>query len=590
MLGLIISWLVLLVVSFEVGSTVLDLIREPAFKRVGDRFVIAVWLGILVVANMLLAMSVITSLSLFKLLVLSFGLILSSLFLSRRLQLETLRPYLSTWLIVSFAALLLTISYVTTQVVTWYDTGGYHFGIIKWLSKYGSVPGLALLYYGFGYTSSWFALAASFNDWIFDARASTLTGGFAFLMVILHLWMCLVRVVAKRAKVEDWFIIIASLLALSVITRYEIYVSPSQDLPVIILTLVTAWSIIVATGASSQSRLTPLLLSAGAVSIKLSAVPLWMFSSCLYLVSEKFTIKRILTLAGISFFVLFSFLTVQMMTSGCFLYPSSLVCLDLPWTIGGERTKEVMEQILKAAQWSSVVPPERGSWDWALQWIVVEKYQTALILLAIFCFLFLKRDLLGGLCQWVKWVLAMGIGGFVYTLFLGPTWRYSLGYLVIIPGAILSLRCARMNLFRKMTLSCHQTPPICLSLLSIIILLVSIMVNNLKPFNYLRMEIAEAIRSGGISTASYDKYRVLLPPKILNFNLEVRYLGGTPVFSLSDLTLIQKQSSNVNYFKPTSGYQCWDAELPCSQALTYDNIDLRDPRRGIAGGFILRGR
>jgi hypothetical protein len=116
------------------------------------------------------------------------------------------------------------------------------------------------------------------------------------------------------------------------------------------------------------------------------------------------------------------------------------------------------------------------------------------------------------------------------------------------------------------------------------------MVNNLRSFNYLRLEIAEAIRGGGISAAVYDKHRVLLPPKILNFNLDVQYLGGTPVFSLRDLKLIQKQSYNFIYSKPTSGYQCWDAELPCSQALTYDNIDLRDPRRGIAGGFILRER
>jgi hypothetical protein len=590
MLGLIICWLVLLVVSFEVGSTVLDLIRETAFKRIGDRFVISVWLGILVVANMLLAMSVITSLSLFKLLALSCGLILGSLFLNRRLQIEMLRPYWSTGLIVSFATLLLTISYVTTQIVTWYDTGLYHFGIIKWLSKYGSVPGLALLYYGFGYASSWFALAASFNDWILDTRASTLTGGFAFLMVILHLWMCLIRVFAQRARVEDWFIIVASLLALSVITRYEIYVSPSHDLPVIILTLVTAWSIIVATGGSAQSRLTPLLLSAGAVSVKLSAVPLWLFSGCLYLFSKRFTIRRILTLTGVSFFVLSPFLTVQTMTSGCFLYPSSLICLDLPWAIGGEKSKEIMQQILRVSQWSTLMPPERGGWDWVLQWMMVEKYQTILILLIIFCFFFLKRDSLGSLFPWVKWVLAMGSGGIIYTLCLGPTWRSSLGYLVIMPGAILSLRCARMNLLMKMTLSRQQTPLICLSLLSIIILLVSIMVNNLRPFNYLRMEIAEAIRSGRISTAVYDEHRALLPPRILNFNLEIQYLGGSPVFSVSDLQLIQKQSYNVTYFKPTSGYQCWDAELPCSSALTYENIGLRDPRRGIAGGFILRGR
>ena len=32
--------------------------------------------------------------------------------------------------------------------------------------------------------------------------------------------------------------------------------------------------------------------------------------------------------------------------------------------------------------------------------------------------------------------------------------------------------------------------------------------------------------------------------------------------------------------------RCWAAPLPCSPYLTYDDVVLRDPRKGVAGGFV----
>src|SRR5262249_829196 len=154
----------------------------------------------------LLAISVAVRLLLVLLLLVCLALILVAVFLNGAFHLRRLQTHSTPALILSFITLLIAVSYVTTQVVTWYYTGGYHFGIIKWLSRHGAVPGLALLYYGFGYTSSWFALAASFNDWILDGRLSVLSGGFAFLMLVLHLWLCLTRIFADRAKGEDWFV------------------------------------------------------------------------------------------------------------------------------------------------------------------------------------------------------------------------------------------------------------------------------------------------------------------------------------------------------------------------------------------------
>ncbi|MHC5077180.1 MAG: LIC_10190 family membrane protein, partial [Planctomycetota bacterium] len=235
MLFLIIVWAFLLVISFQIGTTLLVFTRSGSFRLIGDRFVVSVWLGIIVISNVLLSISIFSRLSPFVFLIVSFGLLLSSMILSGNNLLKILHSHISLPLIFGFMALLLAISFVSTQVVTWYDTGVYHFGAIKWLSKYGTVPGLALIYYGFGYATSWFALAAPFNNGILEARSCTVTGGLAFVMFIVHFCICLVRIITQRAWMEDWFLVISSLLALLLITRYEIYISPSTDLPVMIL-------------------------------------------------------------------------------------------------------------------------------------------------------------------------------------------------------------------------------------------------------------------------------------------------------------------------------------------------------------------
>jgi hypothetical protein len=110
--------------------------------------------------------------------------------------------------------------------------------------------------------------------------------------------------------------------------------------------------------------------------------------------------------------------------------------------------------------------------------------------------------------------------------------------------------------------------------------------NNLKAFNYLRMEIQEATRTGQISAAVYDRPRLFLPPRILNFSLGAGSPGGKLLFTVKDLELTREKANDVLYYRPKSGFQCWNAELPCSQALTYQEVRLRDPRSGIAKGFV----
>jgi hypothetical protein len=265
----------------------------------------------------------------------------------------------------------------------------------------------------------------------------------------------------------------------------------------------------------------------------------------------------------------------------------------LPWTIGADRTREIFQQVLKAAQWSTVTPPKENSWGWLWQWPLVEKYQTGLILLAVFCLLFLRKKVTRDHLDAAKWPLIMGVVGSIYAFLLGPTWRYSLGYLAVIPGIFLSPPCEKNDSTAQVVLSrlramipVLSTPAAILLGLSVTIPLVSIAVNNLKAFNYLRMEIQEAATTGQLSAAVYDRPRLLLPPSILNFSLGAGPPGGKLLFTVKDLELSREKANDVVYYKPKSGFQCWNVELPCSEALTYQEIRLRDPRSGIAKGFM----
>jgi hypothetical protein len=446
-------------------------------------------------------------------------------------------------------------------------------------------------------------LAAPFNEGILAARMSTLNGGFAFLLMILHFWICLVRIFSNRAKIQDWFLLIASLLALVVITRYEIHVSPSQDLPVIILIIVVAFTMIAIkkhkdqavsknSNAGLHDAVVPLILSAGALTFKLSALPIFLISVVYYLINNEKSFEKLIIGAGIITLILSSFFIVQIIASGCPLYPSSLMCIDLPWTIGDEKIRAVSDQIKKAAQWSTIAPPAGNSWAWLGRWFIIEKFQTALIFLCIISLILLIKKSRQKYLQEALWPLLVGVLGCCFAMIFGPTWRYTLGYLAVINGISLSLYCDNtyINNFLNRINSNNKNfykimPVLFLLLLSIAIPSISVMKNKLKALNYLKLEINEAIKKGDLTANIHSWENLILPPRILNFQLTIKDADKYS-FAVSDLEFINQEVNNISYLKPINSYQCWDAPLPCSQLLTYENIRLRDKTGDICKGFI----
>lgn len=232
------SWALLIVSGAALGSALLGLTRSSIFSHFGDRMIVATWLGLLTLAAILLGLSVVLPLSP----AVGFGLflILSTVagsVKSVRSDFETLLRHLTRPVKLGFGFLVVVTALNATRLVEAYDTGLYHYPLTSWLARYGTVPGLALIHFRFGFSSSWFALAAPFDFGPFQGRTAALLGGLAILLCLLHFSLAMARILQRRAESADWFLAGGYIFVLLVCLSWAFEVSLSPDVPVWILTL-----------------------------------------------------------------------------------------------------------------------------------------------------------------------------------------------------------------------------------------------------------------------------------------------------------------------------------------------------------------
>ncbi|MBE9127578.1 MULTISPECIES: LIC_10190 family membrane protein [unclassified Coleofasciculus] len=581
MLYFIIAWAFLTVLCYVIGTNLLNTFKADCFEQRGDRFIIAVWLGVVVLCVSLLTTSLVLPLS--SLVGLGVSVILVSLsLLSRQTRTEVtdFSSNLSLNLIGGFFTLEVVVASLTSQQVTWIDTGLYHFGAIHWLSEYGAVPGVALIQNRFGWTSSWFALAAPFHSEIFGDRVSAITNGFALLITILHFLLSIGHIFTKKAKLADWLVIISSFIilpmlmirSLPIVNKKSlmsiILVSPSPDIPILLLTLVVAWTILIISDTNKllwdadnnftlDARIIPLILAAGAVTMKPTAFPLLPVVGLFYLSGKNLSIQRIFSGIIILFLLLFPMLIFGIITSGCPLFPSSFMCLDLPWSV---IDKEQMARNVGIAgwwKWFGSPPSGENYLLWVLtQWFKNNLLNQLMVVLLIVSVMFaiwiLKtakiREIWGHI-----WVIAIGVTGIAFIMIVSPIIRFGLGYFLLIPALlvasymqkmvsiILSQKSHDFNfLFQRKKLSKFK---------------------GVVPFFMASLATVALVQ--GITQS-----RFVLPP------------------AMPKVQVITAQLNDIQYVYPEEKALCWGTELPCALGPIEQTIKLRDPSQGIGGGFI----
>lgn len=599
MLFLMVAWASLILVCFLIGTAILHWVKADCFTQIGDRFIVAVWLGVVILSVSLLAVSLVLPLSSFVGIVVTLVLVALSLRSpGTRTDLIALLSGLSARWTLGFIILELGVAAFVSQVVTHYDTGLYHFQAIRWLSRFGAVPGLALIHSRFGFTSSWFALAAPFNTGIFEARIGALTGGFAFLLATLHFLISFTRVWKNKENFEDWFVVILSFLYLPIMSWYRMQVSSSPDVPIIILTGIVIWIIIILnTKIKTDKKYTkyaliiPLILSAGLVTIKLSALPLLFGSAFFYIFSSQFSLRRVLLGIAIAFLLLLPLLGFGIITSGCPIYPSSLMCLDLPWSLGAQNAKEMSQTIQDWARWSGQPPVNANYWSWLGNWVQSEKPGTFMIIFSILSTIGIVRISNKGQIRGQNYVLALGGSGIAFMMYGAPSLRFGLGYLCLLPAWLMAVYCNTESPFMARAVLVISGLSICwlgLAKTGLLILGATLIVYLFIWFYRYKLthKVFLILLLALISIIPLKRYIEVNRQDITNNQL--RILVPPKMQMPKQAELLNKQINDIKYvaLDLTLGNQCWAAELPCTPSLTYENIKLRVPEGGIGAGFV----
>ncbi|MSO27983.1 MAG: hypothetical protein EXQ60_08005 [Candidatus Nanopelagicales bacterium] len=144
------------------------------------------------------------------------------------------------WLLPLFIAIALAVVYLAVAAmgpVTNYDSGLYHLGAIKYAGDFATIPGLANLYFPFGYNNSLFPLAAFLGNGPWDGDGYRLINGLLMMLMATDL---VIRLLQRKYSVGTFVLFIgftASWVPLIALSDYWV-TSPTSDSSVFILALV----------------------------------------------------------------------------------------------------------------------------------------------------------------------------------------------------------------------------------------------------------------------------------------------------------------------------------------------------------------
>jgi hypothetical protein len=602
MLYFAIIWTLLFLVCNVIGTGLRHWSRIGAFIRLGDRLIVSQWLGVIVLAITLLMVSLVAPLSLpIGILTVSIlcGLALWSR--SARLELSAQLQQLTSPIFLGYSTVALSLAALLTRPVTWLDTGLYHYGAIQWLSQYGSVTGVALIFNNLGFVSAWFALAAPLNPAVLDARGAAVLGGFVLLLAILHWLVCLLQLFDDGGQASDRFGLIFLSLLLPIVLLFrlfaEILVSPSPDIPTMFLIGLVPWTILVVDNASidaitnpsppfattletalgrqqrpqwNDAAIVPLMLSVGAVVIKLTTLPLLAISSLYYLARNFRSSRQLGFGAAIASLLLAPMLLAGIKTSGCPLYPSSAFCLDLPWLPSSEKINEVERGTHGWTTWFGTPPTDENPWIWLLKsWLQSERSNLGIVLLLLLSTIAIVvslKPLLKSSIRGKYWVMATGILGFSFLMATAPFFRFTLPYLLLLPSLLILVW--QEQIFPQFTFFVRDS-------------------RSSPRYFFVSDSVHASNRSIAISKRAIVSSALALISVVLAVFLQRNSIAQVFVPpSMRTTAFIEKQVNDITYFSPqVEGEVCWDAPLPCGFVIESD-VRLRNPDRGVAGGFV----
>lgn len=585
MLYLIFIWTGLCFACLVVGCRLLHGLGARRLQKREDQIILSAWLGLGIISIGLLAIALFFPLTP----PMGIGAILIAVVVA--LQAKSVRAELSSWkaqlsgrFFLGYGVCSVAIAAFSSQPVTWLDTGQYHYSLIRWLSEYGLPPGLALLNPQFGFISAWFAIAAPFNPSGLQGRATAVMNGFVLWLTLMQMMLLIVRasqplspvshdasVLSAKLELNDWFLLLFSSTVLFLLTQTALLAaianSASPDIAVVTFTLITAWSLCLVDRLGPSSRtsfgtdLIPLVLATAAVSIKLTALPLLPVTAGFYLIrSQSLTglwLRSLMTILT-SLILLFPLLMSQVLTSGCVLYPSTVACLELPWTLPTGSVNRLAEKTHGWGQWFGQPPTDANQHLWLIQqWLnsnQSSKLMAVLVALSIAAWFFLLfRTALKPRTSGF-WLVALSFTGIGFTLLKAPLFRFGMGNFLLLPVLVSAMGCNHVAksqqatsrwraLAKRQTLQSSVMPLVSMGLIVVVFL-------HQYPYSILE--------------------QLVIPPPLTSVRVQYK--------TVNDIAYTITQDKRG---------QCWAELLPCIRKPS-TSVWLRQKALGIEGGFILR--
>jgi len=599
MLFYLASWILLVVSGAAVGSAVLAITKSSIFSHFGDRIITATWLGLLTIGTILLGLSVVLPLSP----AIGFGLmaILTTAALSAkavRRDFRMLRLYRTNSLVLSLGMLAVVAALSSTRLVEAFDTGFYHYQLTRWLSEYGTIRGLGLIFPNFGFSSSWFALAAPFDFGPFQGRVAALLGGLAIFLSLLHFALAVSRIIQRRADRADWFLAGGYALIFPVCFSWAFEVSLSPDVPAWILTLLVGWLMLLtghsglrkrsATG-SDDSAILPLILALGATTLKLSAAPIVFIAGLFYWFNSSAKWNTRLVSASIASLLLVPIPAASFTSSGCPFYPNPLLCLDVPWGRGKAAAQIISADITEWARWRGPTPSGATAWNWIVPWI---SHLDNLVLIS-FCALCLlgfvaARGWRAG--ESFLYVLGLLLGGTAFVFVMAPNARFGAGYLSLYPALFLAAvgpRLGGLVHWQLVDPGRFRAP-------STTVAYVLVGIAGLLAIDASVRELTLRRELRSLTNLQMPKdpdlvNRLLWPPVLARSTGDLILIHNRRYNRLERLELETERSNGIEYRRPKGGGQCWGAALPCAPNPLQNDVRLRFPDNGLRSGLTRSG-
>jgi hypothetical protein len=609
LLGILGCWLLLSAAGWPLGAALLALSSPDHPDRLLDRLILAEWVGLTALASALLAVSAVVPLTPAVGGAVASLLIIASLMPSAtRAELLRLVRRAEGRTIAAWLLLAIALAVLVAQPVDVYDTGLYHFQAVRWLSRFGWPPGLALIHTRFGYPSSWFALAAPFNAGPLESRIAAMLGGYVALLAESQLALVLFRARADEARREDWFIGAFHLLALPMLVWIKIPYSLSPNFPVIVLTGTVAWAMMSlcagAVGAPNArgGTLPCVALSAGACAMKITAVPLLAASILLHarLTGHKERDRRLAVALLLAGTLVAPQVAAAVLASGCPFYPSSIGCLQVTWAVGAKTAQVEASMIRLWALTAGEDPKTFGAGGLLFHWMRTERVCVVLLVAS----LAIGARIVAAHCREPgdEWLLLLASLGLALWLYGGPSLLFGLGFLALLPARAIGTASERL---RRLRAGAPRIAPSArwlgemVGLLGLLCLsfgfpgvALSVRYALLALFATAIVALGPAPAEAGIVLGAKAAANPLVVALFLFALIIVGPAISEPALGLVLPPPLRKPSALVSspldgfvLSIPAGGPQCWAAELPCAPALPKFGVRLRDPAGGLERGF-----